>query len=90
MSDWLGTHRAQISADGNVGNLLEFAGLPFGNGQATMVNSVDATGHFFTDKPRDPESGAGTGNRNLCNAALTPCVTELIRARISCCLAYSG
>ncbi len=64
MSDWLGTHRAQISADGNVGNLLEFAGLPFGNGQATIGNSVDATGHYFTDKPRDPESGAGTGNGN--------------------------
>jgi RHS repeat-associated protein len=54
-SDWLGTKRAQITADGNLANLSTFLSLPFGDGQTT--NGFDATEHHYTGKERDTESG---------------------------------
>ncbi|MBT9331496.1 RHS repeat-associated core domain-containing protein, partial [Paracidobacterium acidisoli] len=52
LTDWLGTLRAQTSADG----ILEetCASLPFGD---TSTPCVSATEHFFTGKERDTESG---------------------------------
>lgn len=54
-NDWLGTKRAQISADGNLGNLSTFGSLPFGDG--LYKTGADATEQHFTGKERDTESG---------------------------------
>src|SRR5664279_3523905 len=54
-SDWLGTKRAQITADGNLANLSTFLSLPFGDGQTS--NGFDATEHHYTGKEHDSESG---------------------------------
>ena len=53
-NDWLGTKRAQITADGNLANLYTFQSLPFG--EAPVTNVPDATEQHFTGKERDNES----------------------------------
>jgi RHS repeat-associated protein len=59
LSDWLGTRRQQTDYAGNP--CLDFTGLPFGDGLATVpVSSAgcgDATEQHFTGKERDAESG---------------------------------
>jgi RHS repeat-associated protein len=59
LSDWLGTRRQQTDFAGNP--LLNFTGLPFGDGLATIpvsnTDAADATEHHFTGKERDSESG---------------------------------
>jgi RHS repeat-associated protein len=59
LSDWLGTRRQQTDYAGNP--CLDFTGLPFGDGLATVpVSSTacgDATEQHFTGKERDAESG---------------------------------
>ena len=54
-NDWLGTKRAQISADGNLANLSTFSSLPFGDG--LIKAGPDASEQHFTGKERDTESG---------------------------------
>ena len=58
-SDWLGTKRAQLSADGNLANLSTSASLPVGN--MLIVSGADATEHHSTGKERDTESGFSSG-----------------------------
>jgi RHS repeat-associated protein len=59
LSDWLGTRRQQTDYTGNP--LLNFTGLPYGDGLSTIPVSntdvADATEHHFTGKERDTESG---------------------------------
>ena len=59
LSDWLGTRRQQTDYVGNP--VLNFTGLPYGDGLATVPVSntdvSDATEHHFTGKERDTESG---------------------------------
>jgi RHS repeat-associated protein len=59
LSDWLGTRRQQTDYTGNP--LLNFTGLPFGDGLTTIpistTDAADATEHHFTGKERDTESG---------------------------------
>jgi RHS repeat-associated protein len=59
LSDWLGTRRQQTDYAGNP--VLNFTGLPYGDGLATIPVSTadvaDATEHHFTGKERDTESG---------------------------------
>jgi RHS repeat-associated protein len=59
LSDWLGTRRQQTDYAGNP--MLNFTGLPYGDGLATIPVSTadvaDATEHHFTGKERDSESG---------------------------------
>src|SRR5581483_9741025 len=59
LSDWLGTRREQTDYAGNP--VLNFTGLPYGDGRATVPVSnssvADATEHPFTGKERDAESG---------------------------------
>jgi RHS repeat-associated protein len=59
LSDWLGTRRQQTDYLGNP--VLNFTGLPFGDGLATLevstTDAADATEHHFTGKERDAESG---------------------------------
>lgn len=54
-NDWLGTKRAQITADGNLANLSTFQSFPFGDG--LYMTGSDATEQHFTGKERDSESG---------------------------------
>jgi len=65
LSDWLGTRRQQTDYAGNP--VLNFTGLPFGDGLSTnpvsTASAVDATEHHFTGKERDPETG-GMANGN--------------------------
>jgi hypothetical protein len=58
-SDWLGTKRVQISANGNLANLSTFASLPFGDG--LFKTCVDVTEQHFTGKERDIETGITNG-----------------------------
>jgi RHS repeat-associated protein len=59
LSDWLGARRQQTDYVGNP--VLNFTGLPYGDGLATFPVSntdvSDATEHHFTGKERDTESG---------------------------------
>ncbi len=59
LTDWLGTRRQQTDYAGNP--MLNFAGLPFGDGLTTIpvsnTDAADATEHHFTGKERDSESG---------------------------------
>jgi RHS repeat-associated protein len=59
LSDWLGTRRQQTDYAGNP--VLNFAGLPYGDGLSTIpvsnIDVADATEHHFTGKERDTESG---------------------------------
>jgi RHS repeat-associated protein len=59
LSDWLGTRRQQTDYAGNP--MLNFTGLPYGDGLSTIPVSTaaaaDATEHHFTGKERDSESG---------------------------------
>jgi RHS repeat-associated protein len=59
LSDWLGTRRQQTDYAGNP--VLNFTGLPFGDGLGTIpvsnTDAADATEHHFTGKERDGESG---------------------------------
>ena len=59
LSDWLGTRRQQTDYAGNP--VLNFTGLPFGDGLTTIpvsnLDVADATEHHFTSKQRDAESG---------------------------------
>jgi len=59
LSDWLGTRRQQTDYAGNP--LLNFTGLPYGDGLTTIpvsnTDAADATEHHFTGKERDSESG---------------------------------
>ena len=59
LTDWLGTRRQQTDYAGNP--VLNFTGLPYGNGLTTIPVSnadvADATEHHFTGKERDTESG---------------------------------
>jgi RHS repeat-associated protein len=61
LEDWLGTKRAEVSADNSCGTM--YRGLPFGNGVTPVTlggyasSCADATEHHFTGKERDTESG---------------------------------
>jgi RHS repeat-associated protein len=59
LADWLGTRRQQTDYAGNP--VLNFTGLPYGDGLATIpvstADAADATEHHFTGKERDSESG---------------------------------
>lgn len=59
LSDWLGTRRQQTDYAGNP--LLNFAGLPYGDGltpiPVSTADAADATEHHYTGKERDSESG---------------------------------
>ena len=59
LSDWLGTRRQQTDYAGNP--LLDFTGLPYGDGLSTIpvstTDAADATEHHFTGHERDAESG---------------------------------
>ena len=59
LSDGLGTRRQQTNYAGNP--VLNFTGLPYGDGLATIpvsnINAADATEHHFTGHQRDSESG---------------------------------
>jgi RHS repeat-associated protein len=59
LSDWLGTRRQQTDYAGNP--MLNFTGLPYGDGVTTIPVSTaaagDATEQHFTGKERDAESG---------------------------------
>ena len=59
LSDWLGTRRQQTDYAGNP--LLNFTGLPYGDGLSTIpvstTDAADATEHHFTGHERDAESG---------------------------------
>ncbi|MGB9078731.1 MAG: RHS repeat-associated core domain-containing protein [Terracidiphilus sp.] len=57
LSDWLGTRRQQTDYAGNP--CLEFISQPYGDGLTPIPvsNCGDATGHHFTGKERDSESG---------------------------------
>jgi len=54
LTDWLGTKRVEVSANGYVSSSFS---LPFGNGLSSTGNAPDATEHHFTGKERDSESG---------------------------------
>ena len=59
LSDWLGTRRQQTDYAANP--VLNFTGLPYGDGISTIPvsanDTADATEHHFTGKERDSESG---------------------------------
>jgi RHS repeat-associated protein len=61
LEDWLGSKRAEISADNSCGTA--FRSLPYGNGLTLVTlagytsSCIDATEHHFTGKERDAESG---------------------------------
>ena len=54
LSDWLGTKRAEVGANGCVST---YTGMPFGGGITSNGNCTDPTEHHFTGKERDTESG---------------------------------
>ena len=54
LSDWLGTKRAEVGANGCVST---YASMPFGGGLNSNGNCTDPTEHHFTGKERDAESG---------------------------------
>ncbi len=54
LNDWLGTKRAEVSANGCVSTYLS---MPFGGGLTANGNCTDPTEHHFTGKERDNETG---------------------------------
>jgi RHS repeat-associated protein len=55
LTDWLGTMRAQVNANGVVEETC--INMPFGDDQNCSGSGVEATEHHFTGKERDMETG---------------------------------
>jgi RHS repeat-associated protein len=60
MTDWLGTKRGVVAADGT--QLSTDFSLPYGNQLSTSGSAPDASEHHFTGKERDAETGFANGN----------------------------